>query len=171
MTVSRRQSVAAPDVAARITASNTALTTFAPTTRLTIAESGHVLVTWSSTYGTTRTRRWLTRGNDWYPVWYRHWGHGGTAAAALAQLVRWIRGRPVLGLTTWQYWGSDTCQLLRQGGGPDFAIQALRAAGYPEQSTCVLCGQTGHCGDWWNLNGVSGPCCSWQSGCRQRSPT
>jgi len=152
----------------RIEIANEVLKCFAPLTTLRL-ESGHVLVVWINSSG-RHEKRWMTRGQDFYPVWHRRWGHGGTASTALAQLVRWIKGKPVLPLSTWRYWGGDRCQLLRQGDG-NAAIEKMLAAGYPEKAACVLCRNeiTGGM-DWWSLDGLSGPCCSMRSGCKQASP-
>lgn len=153
----------------RVEAANVALKSFAPDTSLRIDATGHVVVEWVRSNGERLSRRWMTRGQDWYPVWHRHWGHGGTACVALSQLVRWITERPVMSLATWRYWASKGCALLRQQGDDGTAaLAALADAGYPAESPCVLCGDAGHIGDWWSLKGVTGPCCSMNSGCRQR---
>lgn len=154
----------------RVDVANRVLLAFAPGTSIRLDAHGYVIVCWTCHGGEKFERRWMTRGQDFYPVWYRHWGHGGTATTALAQLVRWIKGRPVLPLSAWRYWGSDGVALLRQqGDNGAAAIEALQAAGYPDAVPCVLCrvalGSSGF--DWWSLNGVSGPCCGMRSGCRQ----
>ena len=150
----------------KVTVANKVLECFAPGTSLRL-ESGYVLVRWEGTNSYTE-RRWMTRGGSFYPVWYGKWGHGGTACTALAQLVRWIQGKPVLPLITWRYWASEAVQLLRHG---DFSSlqKEMMALGYPEVATCVLCQQEIIRGmDWWSLDGVSGPCCTHNYGCRQR---
>lgn len=152
----------------RIDVANVVLKCFAAETELRI-ESGHVLVCWTQHGGKKFERRWMTRGQDFYPVWHNKWGHGGTASTALAQLVRWVRGLPVLPLTTWRYWSGERVALLRHGNSNE-AISALSAAGYPETATCVLCGMELTSGfDWWSLDGVTGPCCAWTSGCCQKN--
>lgn len=153
----------------KVDIANRVLECFAPGTTLRL-ESGYVLVAWTVSKG-KEERRWMTRGQDFYPVWHRKWCHGGTASTALAQLVRWIQGKPVLPISTWAYWAGEKVQLLRQGNGNE-AIGMLIAAGYPQVATCVLCGNqiTGGM-DWWSLDGVTGPCCGWTSGCRQNLPT
>lgn len=152
----------------RIDVSNVVLQSFAPDTRLRLCPTGYIIVEWTRHNGERFERRWMTRGQDWYPVWNRHWGHGGTACVALSQLVRWCRSRPVLPISSWRYWGGEQCDLLRQGPGADAAIAALLAGGYPERVPCVLCGlELERAGDWWSLRGVSGPCCSMRAGCRQ----
>lgn len=112
--------------------------------------------------------RWQVRGGqDFYPVWSDKWAHGGTACTALSQLIRWIKGRPVLPMGSWRYWA-------RVGlGRPDGLkmLELLKGAGYPENTPCVLCGrELDGTLDWWNLDGVSGPCCAWTEGCRQKKP-
>lgn len=111
-------------------------------------------------------RRWMVRGcQDFYPVWSRQWIGGGTSCTALSQLIRWLRREPVLPISTWKYWASETVKLL-----PESAVDLLLRAGYPVQVQCVLCGREIESSiDWWNLNGVSGPCCSWTTGCRQNT--
>jgi len=152
----------------RLAAANIALKSFAPDTTLRL-ESGYVLVEWQRRSGETFSKRWMCRGNDFYPVWYRQWCHGGTTSTALSQLVRWIQGKPVLSISSWRYWASEGVALLRQGDGAEPAIKALLDAGYPQQPVCVLCKKQIDGGiDWWNLNGVSGPCCGWSNGCRQK---
>jgi len=157
--------------AARIETANEVLKSFAPGTSLRLSTTGHVLVEWANRTG-AYSKRWMTRGQDFYPLWKRDWAHGGTACTALAQLVRWVQGKPVLGLSTWRYWAGDRCMLLRQQGDSGAAaIAALQAAGYPEEPACVLCGaqlnkETG-C-DWWSLEKVAGPCCGSHGGCRQK---
>jgi hypothetical protein len=120
-------------------------------------------VTWHGCKGTV-TRRWQTRGQDFYPVWYRKWSGGGTATTALSQLIRWCADKPVLPLSTWRHWAGDRVKLL----GSE-AVDVLLSAGYPERATCVLCKNEINGGlDWWSLNGVTGPCCGWTTGCRQK---
>lgn len=109
-------------------------------------------------------RRWQCRGQDFYPVWHRIYPGGGTSSTALSQLVRWVQDKPVLPLSTWQWWAGDKCKLLK----PE-AVERLREGGYPVHVPCVLCHKTIQGGlDWWSLDKVSGPCCAWTSGCRQR---
>lgn len=151
----------------RIPMANRVLDCFAAGTIVYYMPGRGVYVSWDRR-GTTVYRRWETMGcQDFYPKWSQLWGHGGTACTALSQLVRWIRGQPVLPLSTWRYWFGDKLQLARDRG--DEAIKHLVHAEYPEVATCVLCDQPIVGGlDWWNLDGVSGPCCGWTTGCRQR---
>lgn len=110
------------------------------------------------------SKRWQCRGNDFYPVWHHKYPGGGTSSTALSQLIRWVSRKPVLPISTWRFWASETCRLL-----PAEAVDVLLAGGYPERVDCVLCGNRIAGGlDWWRLDGVSGPCCSWRSGCRQQ---
>ena len=154
----------------RIDVANVVLQSFATDTRLRIDAHGYRIVEWTRHNGERFERRWMvSRGNDWYPVWHRYWAHGGTACIALSQLVRWSKGRPVLPIASWLYWGGEQCNLLRQGPGPDAAITELLDGGYPVMVPCVLCGvELERAGDWWSMRGVSGPCCSMRSGCRQQ---
>lgn len=68
-------------------------------------------------------------------------------------------------METWEYWASDTVKLCK----PE-TLTILREVGWPEKVPCVLCGRTPPAGlDWWDLDKVSGPCCSFSNlnGCRQ----
>jgi hypothetical protein len=143
----------------RITIANLVLKSFAPETSISKV-NGYLTVHWNG-----NSKRWMTRGQDFYPVWKNKWGHGGTACVALSQLIRWCQGVPVLGLGVWKYWASQTCKLVKD----EAVLGLLDQAGYPIKTTCVLCQQpTDGRNDWWNLNGVSGPCCSIHSGCQQK---
>ncbi len=159
----------------RLEAANFVLQAFAPETTISLAKSGHVEVSWTGHGGEKFTKRWMTRGQSFYPPWYRKWAHGGTASTALSQLVRFVKGRPVLPISTWRYWAGEQVALLRQRergkqGGPtaEEAISTLLSAGYPENVECVVCGvELGASGfDWWSLEGVSGPCCGMGRGCQ-----
>lgn len=153
----------------KIEVCNEVLKSFANETYLELSGTGHVLVCWSTYRDVSYRKRWQTRGQDFYPVWHRRWAHGGTACTALAQLVRWVQGKPVLPISSWEYWAGERCKLLRSGPGPGKVIEILRLNGYPEQAHCVLCGiHLDRSFDWWSLNGVSGPCCDWTHGCRQK---
>lgn len=130
---------------------------------------GHVFIAWTLGHGKARgkgiARRW--DGHDFYPTWHKIAPWGGTQSVAISQLIRWWRGQPVLPLASWEWWSSGTVKLLHTQD----AVDILRDAGYPAVSACVLCGRTPTVGlDWWNLDGVSGPCCSGYSsdGCRQK---
>lgn len=146
----------------RMRAANEALKAFAGDTWLTFGH-GHIVVSWRDSRGLNE-RRWMTRGQSFYPVWYDRWCHGGTACTALALLVRWIQGKPVYGIGSWRWWASERVKLIRDMT----AIDRLVAAGYPEKHLCVLCGIEPTSLDWWSLDGVSGPCCGWTTGCRQK---
>jgi hypothetical protein len=146
----------------RLDSANCVLDTFS-TSRIE-RRSGGWFVCWKDYRGRAVAKRWQCRGQDFYPVWHRKWPGGGTASTALSQLIRWLRKQPVLPLATWRYWASDKCKLL-----PITAVDAMQDAGYPEISECVLCGEPlEERLDWWHLDGISGPCCGWTSGCRQK---
>ena len=150
----------------RITASNVVLEILAPTTSIERRKGGWY-VTWTGWRGKSMSRRWVTRGQSFYPMWHRHWGHGGTCTTALSQLVRWCAEKPVLPMSTWRYWTGEAVAMGRERG-PEI-VQILTEAGYPQTADCVLCGNQIVCGlDWWHLDGVSGPCCSMRSGCQQK---
>lgn len=151
----------------RLRVANAAIAFFAPETTISV-ESGRVVVRWRSYRDEQYSRRWQChRGQDFYPTWSRKWGHGGTCCTALSQLVRFVQEKPVLPMSTWEYWCSPKIALARDRG--DELVKTLRDGGYPIHVPCVLCKQPINGGlDWWNLNGVSGPCCGWTTGCRQR---
>lgn len=118
---------------------------------------------WYVHFYPNQVKRWQCRkGNSFYPVWQYH--QGGTATTALSQLIRWLQGKPVLPISTWRHWASDTVKLCSEN-----VADILLEGGYPEHVDCVLCGnRIKERFDWWNLDGVSGPCCHWQSGCKQK---
>lgn len=124
-------------------------------------------VSWEGHNGKLVSFRWTVRGGqDFYPTWSQKFPGGGTSCTAMSQLIRWCRGLPVLPIGTWRMWASERCKLL-----PDSAVDDLLASGYPDHADCVLCHKRieGPL-DWWNLDGVTGPCCGWTSGCRQKKP-
>jgi hypothetical protein len=103
-------------------------------------------------------------------MYYHDMGMGGTMAMAVGQLVLWIRGKPRLPLRSWEYWASDTIRLAGDNGPAMLACIAASTYGDGKATRCVLCGGD-QVGDWWSLNGVTGPCCSYTRGCRQATPT
>jgi hypothetical protein len=148
------------DYAAKIVVANQVLATFSRS-RIERRRGGFYVV-WACKRGDV-AKRWCTRGQDFYPMWHRQWPGGGTASTALSQLIRWLRGQAVLPAATWRYWATEKIKLLPHDG-----VVTLLAGGYPEHSLCVLCGrQLNGSLDWWHLDGTSGPCCAWTSGCRQ----
>lgn len=155
------------ELATRLTAANAVLAIFAEKSTSIEVDGAYVHVRWTNYRGEEFRRRWMTRGQDWYPVWRREWPGGGTSQIALSQLVRWVRAKPVLPMPTWRYWGREGVYLFRDRAREVVAI--LEAADYPEATPCVLCGMplTGSL-DWWSLDGVTGPCCNMRSGCRQQ---
>lgn len=150
----------------RLAVSNAGMRLFVPDTHLSLMHN-RVMVNWTSLLTKKPIARpWQTRsGESFYPVWWGKWGHGGTCCTALSQLVRWIRGQPVLPMCSWEWWCSPTVLLARAKG--DELLRVLRDGCYPEHANCVLCGGQVTRLDWWCLDGVSGPCCGWTSGCRQ----
>jgi hypothetical protein len=160
------------DLETRLAAANACLSSFAKESRIERRRGGFYVI-WTHYWlpveqRKTFEKRWCTRpGQDFYPPWSNKWPHGGTATTALSQLIRWCRGQPVLPISTWRWWASDKCKLLTSE-----AVERLLADGYPEHALCVLCQEQIDGGpDWWNLDGVSGPCCGWTSGCRQQPPS
>lgn len=158
-------------ISTRLKPANECLESFAPGTKLEIQQikgaypvpHEFIHVTWER-HGERISRRWLTRGQDFYPLWRQSWPGGGTAQTALSQLVRWVRDLPVLPISTWRHWASERCKLL-----PPEAVEKLLADGYPPDTPCVLCGQPIRGSlDWWHRDKISGPCCGWMSGCCQK---
>lgn len=153
---------------ARLITANAALQCFAP--RVSLADDrGYVRVTWTGADRPT-SRRWMTRGQDFYPVFNRQLPLGGTCTTALSQLVRWCGDKPVLPLSTWKYWTGEVVRMARhRPGAAAELVELLETAGYPAVALCVLCQRPLESLDWWSLKGVSGPCCSYHDahGCRQ----
>lgn len=93
---------------------------------------------------------------------YGNHGMGGTSAMALGQLVRWYFNQTRLPLPTWRYWASDKVLLCSLA-----TVDLLEDSTYsdPKKVCCVLCGSS-KVGDWWHLNGKTGPCC-YMGRCRE----
>ncbi len=148
---------------AKLEIANEVLRSFARNVTISINDKRRVIVSFPYR-GESVTKQWMCRGQDFYPVWHRQLSCGGTAKTALSQLVRWVKGKPVLPIATWRYWASDTCRLL-----PRSAVDALETFGYPTVVDCVICGEEiAGILDWWSLDGLSGPCCGWTSGCSKK---
>lgn len=141
----------------RLGQANSILPTFTHrNVRLELDSTAHVVVCWGE-QGRERRKRWVTRGSDFHPTWRYPWG--GTQSIAIAQLVRWVQGKPTLPMLSWEYWASDSVKLC----GVE-TLLALRVINWPETPICVLCGNECAGLDWWSLDDVSGPCCSaWKS--------
>lgn len=147
----------------KLETANRVLATFAANAEIYLRGS-RLRIKWPTYGGRLRDKEWqCRRGQDFYPKWSQQWCGGGTSCTALSQLVRWIQGKPVLPLGTWRHWASESVQLL-----PIEAVNDLATGGYPDISICVLCDNPTEGLDWWNLDGVSGPCCSFTRGCRQK---
>ena len=149
----------------RLETANQVLVTFAPgaSIRHRPCKGGSYTICWTVNER-AYCRRWQTRGQDFYPLWKAHWCGGGTSLTALSQLIRWLRGVPVLPLASWEYWASPAVQLL-----PPAALDLLRQADYPVTVPCVLCQRPLTRGfDWWHLDRLRGPCCRLTEGCRQQ---
>lgn len=141
----------------RLEAANAVLSFFAVDTRLSL-EQGSIRVHFRR-QNQPVVKKWTVRGGQsFYPTWYAQWSHGGTAATALAQLVRWVQHRPVLPLCSWEFWAGARCKLFRESG--EEVLTILRRFSYPEHVECVRCGlpiKPQQSLDWWCLDGVSGP--------------
>lgn len=145
----------------RLAIANAALQCFVPDTRMEI-RSGRVFIVWTDYLGKTTSRMWMCRGGDFYPVWSHKWAHGGTCTTALSQLVRFVRGLPVLPLSTWAYWCGEQVGLAAWRGKDKQTelLAILKAGGYPQQATCIMCGKSpiGRF-DWYRRGNKSGPGC------------
>ena len=91
---------------------------------------------------------------------YGRLGMGGTEAMAVGQLARWIRGQTRVPLAAWVYWADQKVMLAGERGNE--LIDLLEQSTYDDgkSTRCVLCGAD-RCGDWWCLDGVVGPCCTY----------
>jgi len=154
------------DKDARILAANQVLSAFAGNTQIVTTYRG-LCVTWAHENDKRYLRPWETCGKAFYPVWYKNWGYGIAAAAALALLIRWCEDEPVFPISIWRRWQGNKCGLFE----PSFSVvETLLAAGYPSTASCVLCGAELYDDndmEWWNQEGVSGPCCGWTRVFRQ----
>lgn len=90
---------------------------------------------------------------------YGKMGMGGTQAMAVGQLARWIRGQTRAPLLWWEHWASPKIALAR-GRGEEM-MELLKKSSYDDgrSTLCVHCGSQ-YSGDWWCLDGLVGPCCS-----------
>lgn len=95
----------------------------------------------------------LTRMQNNLACRYGRLGMGGTEAAAVAQLILWLRDRPRVPLAWFTYQHGH-------GLGTDATLALLQASGYndPAKTCCILCGNPKP-GDWWQRDGIVGPCC------------
>jgi hypothetical protein len=142
----------------RIAVANNVLCSFAPA-YIEKTKTGYY-ISWNS-YKSNIRKRWAVRsGQDFYPTW--RFPFGGTSAVALSQLIRWLRNQAVLPITSWYYW--STIGLLK----PVY-VDYLRLNDYPTIATCVLCQRELNGSlDWWHLNKITGPCCHYYEGCKQK---
>jgi len=91
---------------------------------------------------------------------YGRLGMGGTTAFAVGQLARWIRGQTRVPISAWEYWTGS--KIVLGGSNCDTVLSSIIASSYndKEKTKCVLCGAD-RCGDWWCLDRVVGPCCTY----------
>jgi hypothetical protein len=148
----------------RIQVANSALTTFIPGCRLYQGER-ELRMTWGERKVWDFPSRLNSNGNQ-TEFGYRQRPTGGTGMQALAQLIRYARDLTRLPLSTFEYWSGDRVKLCKPT-----TVEILAAGDYgdPKKTCCVLCGAIGFIGDWWSLDKVVGPCCSWSNpnGCKQ----
>ena len=91
---------------------------------------------------------------------YGRLGMAGIGAMAVGQLARWIRGQTRVPLSAWRYWASDKIRLAGDRG--TIMLHYIENSSYDDgtKTRCVLCGEN-RCGDWWHLDGLTGPCCTY----------
>lgn len=110
------------------------------------------------------TLRWDACGGSHFPSWSDRAPWGGTWTTILDLLARAIKGKPTIPLRTWY-------RLLGSNHRDAAAIEAVKAANWPERVPCILCGAgLKVVGDWWTIGEkgkrISGPSCS-MSDCRE----
>jgi hypothetical protein len=135
-----------------LTRANQVLETFiGRTPRLRVSGFGRLEV--RSAWGSMSAR--VSPNNGSLAGRYGNHGMGGTSAMAVGQLIRWYRNQSRLPIDSWRYWASDTIKLCSLD-----TVALLEDSTYsdPKKVCCVLCGSS-KVGDWWNLNGKTGPCC------------
>jgi hypothetical protein len=143
-TVKRTACYKIENSASIISEANEVLDTFAPGCVLECRRSRLIL---KSLYGENAII--LGRDGRWPTFRYGRHGLGGTQALGIGQLARWIRGLSrVPAYTFWGWFGSKTADLLNASSYPN-----------PDATKCVRCGKRAP-GDWWSLDGVTGPCCA-----------
>jgi hypothetical protein len=128
---------------------------------------GRLRVRLSHNDGTSETLPCILQSDHRWPVWDSHRiDQGGTGAMVFAQLVCWIRGDPRINIS---WWAQAVERGLARGNG-DTLLQRLRASTYAAggATNCVLCGSE-KTGDWWSLDGITGPACRWGD-CACRPP-
>jgi hypothetical protein len=146
---------------------NKVLQTFAPSltfirrhNRLCLKYKRESLKPFGYSLGTTKTiEAQVAKHSGALCINYGKLGMGGTMAMAVGQLARWIRGQSRVPISAWEYWASDKILLARDRG--NLMLQYIKESSYDDgkATRCVLCGDN-RCGDWWSLNGVVGPCCT-----------
>lgn len=142
----------------------------------TIKEANHVLSAMRSDarFEKRSGRLWLVTkygenaivsgSTGWYPALnYGRHGMGGTQAGSVMQLAHWVRGKPRVPVSTWEYWCGPKIGLADRE-----LIDRLKASSYgdPKMTACVLCGAA-QVGDWWSKGKLVGPVCGWTTGCQQ----
>jgi hypothetical protein len=146
------------DVQERITKAQSILSTLS-TYRIEVIR-GRVVFSFLTPDHKIWSRRWKAcSSGSFYPVWRAPY-HGGTFEVCLAQLARYVNGKPHLPMGWWKRAVAVGCD--------DKVLAAATAAGWPESFPCVHCGKeltTGY--DWWSLNGIEGICC-WGGECRKK---
>lgn len=152
---------------------NAVLHQFAP--RVSLSMTGNrVYAAWVSEWAkppVTNRYWWNPKEGSDYPSCYKRLPFGGTCTRATNQIVRRLKGKPVIPLGSFLYLVEGPAKLGQQHGTPSAFRAALVAAGWPEEVPCVLCGaMIRHTGDWWTIgekkNRRSGPSCSMRD-CRK----
>ena len=138
---------------ARLSVANKAIRYFAPRAILQLI-NGRVYVCWDGGRKMLRSQ-----GRGLYPDWV--WPYGAPTSTAVLMLGRWVKGKPVFGLATWEYWVGPG-MLLARGNG-DALLGVLKTGGWPSQQLCYLCKSAippGQGLDWGARGRHSGPICA-----------
>jgi len=111
-------------------------------------------------YGKPWRKQWVSMSpGSFYPRWKAP-DQGGTGTIAMAQLVRYVLGKPLLPMGWWR-------RVVEVGMEPEI-LDVAKSIGWPESHPCCLCGETLTTGyDWWSLGKTEGICC-WMGECRNK---
>lgn len=112
-----------------------------------------ICLKWLTFRGETVEKKWECRDRSWYPTIYDKIPTGGTRIIAIAQLVNWIRDKPVLPIQSWEYWCSD-----KVGMKPPEILEILKNSDYPKEYKCLWCGSNKNL-DWYDFGKQSGLGC------------
>jgi hypothetical protein len=132
---------------------------------------GRAYLSWDGHDG-RESARWDAPEGSHFPTWFRTRGPwGGTRCWAYDQLVRRLLGKATEPLGSWRGVIAGPAKLAGERGPR--VLDALVAAGWPEEVPCHLCGKAvTRSGDWFTTGEKgrrkSGPSCS-MSDCRREA--